>query len=159
LLVHRLDMATSGLLLVARNAAAHKHLQQQFIRRTIKKRYVAVLSALIEQQNRRIKLPLRVDLNDRPRQMVCHQYGKPSITDVRLISTDGNTSRVYFYPLTGRTHQLRVHAAHALGLAAPIVGDALYGTPQQRLLLHAERLVFEHPQTAQIITVVSEVPF
>jgi len=152
-------MATSGLLLVALNAAAHKHLQQQFIRRTIKKRYVAVLSAQIEAQERRIELPLRVDLDDRPRQMVCHQHGKPAITDVRLISSDGHTSRVYFYPLTGRTHQLRVHAAHALGLAAPIVGDALYGSAQGRLMLHAERLIFEHPLTAQEITVVSAVPF
>ncbi len=159
LLVHRLDMATSGLLLVAKTGAVHKHLQRQFIRRTIKKRYVAILSRALDQQECRIELPLRVDLDDRPRQMVCYQHGRQAITDVRVIATDGHTSRVYFYPLTGRTHQLRVHAAHALGLAAPIVGDALYGTQQQRLMLHAERISFEHPLTAERIELACAVPF
>jgi tRNA pseudouridine32 synthase/23S rRNA pseudouridine746 synthase len=159
LLVHRLDMATSGLLLAAKNAAVYKNLQRQFLHRTVKKRYVAVLSRAIDIQSRCIDLPLRVDLDDRPRQMVCQEHGKPAITHVRVISCDAQTSRVYFYPLTGRTHQLRVHAAHCLGLSAPIVGDRLYGTDAERLFLHAEKISFKHPQSGKIMEVLSDVPF
>ena len=149
LLLHRLDMDTSGLLLAAKNAQAYKHCQRQFIERRVKKRYVAVLSKAIRDDIKTIELPLRVDLDDRPRQLVCHQHGKPATTHLKLISSDGHTSRVYFYPVTGRTHQLRVHAAHFQGLAAPIIGDRLYGTgaEAERMLLHAEVLCFEHPLT------------
>ena len=159
LLVHRLDMATSGLLLAAKNAHAHKILQQQFIARSVEKRYVAVLAKALDPDVEIIDLPLRVDLDDRPRQMVCYQHGKKAITQVEVISTDDQVSRVYFYPLTGRTHQLRVHAAHSKGLAAPIVGDALYGVAAERMMLHAEKLGFYHPQTNKRMTIKSEVPF
>lgn len=159
LLVHRLDMDTSGLLLAAKNARVHKHLQKQFINRSLKKRYVAVLSRVIKKQNVTVDLPLRVDLNDRPRQLVCYEHGKTAVTHAKVISSNANTSRVYFYPVTGRTHQLRLHAAHSKGLSAPIVGDELYGTRSERLLLHAEKINFEHPLTAERIEVKVNVPF
>lgn len=159
LLVHRLDMATSGLLLATKNKRAHKNLQKQFLRRTVDKRYVAVLSRAIDSTNKVIDLPLRVDLDDRPRQMVCYEHGKSALTRVEVISIDSETSRVYLYPQTGRTHQLRVHAAHAKGLSAPIVGDELYGVRAERMLLHAESLSFDHPVTGERIRLESEVPF
>ena len=159
LLVHRLDMATSGLLLAAKNSRAHKILQQQFIARSVEKRYVAVLSKPLDADVKIVDLPLRVDLDDRPRQMVCYKHGKNAITHFKLISTDDHTSRVYFYPLTGRTHQLRVHAAHSKGLAAPIVGDALYGVAAERMMLHADKLSFDHPQTGIRKTFKAEAPF
>lgn len=159
LLVHRLDMATSGLLLATKNPVAHKILQKQFLCRTVKKRYVAVLSRSIELTSRTLDLPLRVDLDDRPRQVVCYRHGKTALTEVEVISTDNESSRVYFYPLTGRTHQLRVHAAHSLGLSAPIVGDELYGVRSGRMLLHADSLSFNHPLSGNRMTFESEVPF
>ncbi len=159
LLVHRLDMATSGLLLAAKDSQTHKQLQKQFINRSVKKRYVAVLSKKLEKQNETVNLPLRVDLDDRPRQVVCYEHGKNAVTHVTVISTDEQSSRVYFYPVTGRTHQLRVHAAHQLGLDAPIVGDELYGSRSERLLLHAEKLGFEHPLTGEKIEVIAKAPF
>jgi tRNA pseudouridine32 synthase/23S rRNA pseudouridine746 synthase len=134
-------------------------LQKQFIARSVEKRYVAVLSKPIDPEVKSIDLPLRVDLDDRPRQMVCYEHGKKATTRLKVISMDDQTSRVNFYPLTGRTHQLRVHAAHSKGLAAPIVGDALYGTGAERMLLHAEKLSFDHPQTGERMTIKSEVPF
>lgn len=160
LLVHRLDMATSGLLLVAKTASVHKALQRQFIRRQIEKRYVAVVAtaaALAEHGS--IELPLRVDLDDRPRQCVCRTHGKQAKTRWRLVEQGHDRARVYFYPLTGRTHQLRVHAAHRDGLGAPIIGDELYGRSAERLLLHAERLRFYHPLQQRTIEVHSPVPF
>ena len=149
LLVHRLDMATSGLMLAAKSADAHKKLQQQFIRRSIQKRYVALLSGVLTQAQYEIDLPLRVDLDDRPRQRVCQQHGKPAQTRVEVLAVDASTTRVYFYPKTGRTHQLRVHAAHPRGLNSPIVGDELYGVAATRLCLHAESLGFAHPQSGE----------
>lgn len=159
LLVHRLDMATSGLLLAAKNERIYKHLQQQFIHRSVQKRYVALLSKRLHENSFEINLPLRVDLDDRPRQLVCYQYGKAAITRVRVISTDENSSRVYLYPLTGRTHQLRVHTAHSLGLNAPILGDELYGKKAERLMLHAEKLKFQHPVTGENVEFRAKVPF
>ena len=152
LLVHRLDMSTSGLLLAAKNAQTHKHLQKQFIERRIEKRYLAILSKPVKENIDTIRLPLRVDLNDRPRQMVCYEHGKMAETRVEIISRDTNSTRVYFYPVTGRTHQLRVHAAHHRGLASPIVGDELYGKRAERLMLHAETLSFCHPNTGKCMT-------
>ena len=145
LLLHRLDQATSGIMLAAKNSDVYKAIQKQFINRTIKKRYVAVLEHALLQEHEDIDLPLRVDLDDRPRQLVCFEYGKSAQTRVELIRQEGNRCRVYFYPKTGRTHQLRVHAAHQLGLDNPIVGDALYGDTAERLMLHAERIEFFHP--------------
>ena len=159
LLVHRLDMSTSGLLLVAKNARTHKNLQKQFIKRTIKKRYVAVLNGVVETREGLIDLPLRVDLNNRPRQLVCYEHGKPAKTKYKVLETKANTTRIHFYPISGRTHQLRVHAAHHLGLNTPIVGDDLYGTVAKRLHLHAEYLSFEHPVKKEQVSFSCEPPF
>jgi tRNA pseudouridine32 synthase / 23S rRNA pseudouridine746 synthase len=149
LVVHRLDMGTSGLMLVAKTAAVHKELQSQFIRRTIKKRYVALLEGNISRDSGVIDLPLRVDLDDRPRQMVCYDYGKSARTEWQIVSRNEGTTRIHFHPITGRTHQLRVHAAHPQGLNAPILGDELYGTKGIRLHLHADRIVFFHPVSGE----------
>lgn len=149
LIVHRLDMSTSGLMVIALNKQVHKKLQQQFIGRIVKKRYVAILDGLIEQQSGLIDLPLRVDLEDRPRQLVCYDYGKAAQTKWEVIAVEKGRSRVHFYPVTGRTHQLRVHSAHNWGLSTPILGDDLYGKKASRLHLHAETLEFEHPKTKE----------
>ena len=159
LLVHRLDMSTSGLLLAAKTAQAHKHLQKQFITRSVEKCYIAVLSKSIEHEEKIIDLPLRVDLDDRPRQVVCYEHGKAAVTRMEVISSDEVSTRVYFYPVTGRTHQLRVHAAHCNGLAAPIIGDDLYGTRGGRLFLHAQMLRFDHPTTGERMELVAPAPF
>ena len=159
MLVHRLDMSTSGLLLAAKTAKGHKNLQKQFINRSVEKRYLAVLSKVIEDKGKVIDLPLRVDLEDRPRQVVCYEHGKAAVTRMEVISSDADSTRVYFYPVTGRTHQLRVHAAHHKGLAAPIVGDDLYGTRGGRLFLHANMLTFDHPATGNRMELMAPAPF
>lgn len=146
-MVHRLDMGTSGLLVVARNAMMHKHLQKQFLDRTVRKRYVALLSREIAGEEGEITLPLIADPFNRPAQLVCFETGKPSVTMWKVAEKGGGTTRIHFRPLTGRTHQLRMHAAHEQGLNAPIVGDDLYGTPAERLYLHAAALSFVHPVT------------
>ncbi|MCK5697857.1 MAG: RNA pseudouridine synthase, partial [Gammaproteobacteria bacterium] len=151
LIVHRLDMSTSGLMLIALNKDTHKHLQKQFIKRTIKKRYTALLDGLIKEDKGFIDLPLRVDLEDRPRQLVCYEHGKPAKTQWQVIERKNMKTKVYFYPITGRTHQLRVHAAHVKGLGIPIVGDDLYGTKANRLHLHADFLEFQHPISGQSV--------
>ena len=159
LLVHRLDMSTSGILLVAKNKEAHEYLQDQFIRRIVKKRYVALLDGELSEKSGVVDLPLRVDLDDRPRQLVCYEYGKSAKTEWELIEVKNGKSKVYFYPLTGRTHQLRVHAAHPNGLNMPITGDDLYGRKADRLHLHAEQLTFKHPKSKEWMTVTAEVLF
>lgn len=152
LIVHRLDMGTSGLLVVAKTAEAHKHIQKQFLNRTVSKQYTALLSKVIDQTEGEISLPLRADLFNRPRQLVCFKTGKKSITRWKVIETTGTYTKIHFWPLTGRTHQLRMHSAHELGLNAPIVGDDLYGTAAERLYLHAAQLAFVHPKTKQKIS-------
>lgn len=147
LLVHRLDMSTSGILLIAKNKEAHKFLQSQFIERTVKKRYVALIDGEITEKRGEINLPLRVDLDNRPCQLVCYDYGKPAKTNWEVIEIKDNKTKVYLYPTTGRTHQLRVHCAHTKGLQSPIIGDDLYGKKADRLHLHAEFLEFIHPAT------------
>jgi len=147
LTVHRLDMSTSGLMLIAKKKEIHKRLQYQFIKRTIKKRYVALLDGNVEGEGGFIDLPHRVDLEDRPRQIVCFEHGKNARTKWEVIERSNQQTRVYFYPITGRTHQLRVHSAHPMGLNIPIIGDDLYGKKGKRLLLHAESIEFEHPVT------------
>ncbi len=149
LLVHRLDMDTSGILLIAKTEESYKNLQQQFIKRTVKKCYTAVLAGKLQEQKGKIDLPLRVDLNDRPKQLVCYEHGKKALTYWELITSNNNTSLVYFYPVTGRTHQLRVHAAHPKGLNTAILGDDLYGTKANRLHLHAAFIAFKHPISAK----------
>ena len=159
LIVHRLDMSTSGLLLIAKDEETYIKLQSQFIKRTIKKRYVALLDGILKEKEGFIDLPLRVDLDDRPRQLVCYEHGKQAQTKWEVIEVKNNQTRVYFYPISGRTHQLRVHASHELGLKTPIVGDDLYGSKSNRLHLHAEQLVFIHPKTKEITTISADADF
>lgn len=153
LIVHRLDMSTSGLMLIAKTAAANKALQQQFIKRTIKKRYVALLEGVIDADEGIIDLPLRVDLDDRPRQLVCYEYGKQARTQWKVVERTDTTTRIHFFPITGRTHQLRVHAAHSLGLNTAIIGDDLYGNRADRLHLHAAWIQFKHPVTEEVMEI------
>lgn len=153
LLVHRLDMSTSGLLLVAKSKSVHKKLQGQFLKRTITKRYEALLDGILKEDLGEISLPLRVDLDNRPQQLVCYEHGKKAVTKWEKVREADGKTLVNFYPITGRTHQLRVHAAHASGLNTPIVGDDLYGTRADRLHLHAAYLKFEHPVTRESIEV------
>lgn len=159
LTVHRLDMSTSGILVFTKTKEAHKIMQAQFIKRKVKKRYVALLEGTLLTDQGMIDLPLRLDLDDRPRQLVCDEYGKPALTRWKVIEQLDGKARVYFYPETGRTHQLRVHAAHHKGLNTPIVGDDLYGTRADRLHLHAEQLIFHHPETHVEITLTVPAPF
>ncbi len=147
LVIHRLDMGTSGLLLVAKTPQAHKHIQRQFLNRAVTKRYTALLSKAILDKEGEISLPLIPDLYNRPMQLVCFDTGKKSVTLWKVIEVNDSITRIHFWPLTGRTHQLRVHAAHQLGLNAPIVGDDLYGTSDKRLHLHAAYIAFTHPVT------------
>ena len=159
MIVHRLDMSTSGLLLIGKTPDIYKKLQAQFIKRNVKKRYVAQLDGVLSEDSGSINLPLRGDLHNRPNQIVCFEHGKPAQTHWEVIERKDNKTLVYFYPITGRTHQLRVHAAHSLGLNTPIVGDDLYGTKADRLHLHAERITFVHPISKEIITFTCEIIF
>ena len=159
LIVHRLDMATSGLLLAAKTKEVHQALQKQFENRTIRKRYTALLDGKVAEKNGRITLPLCLNPMDRPRQMVDTVHGKAAITDYQVIEETEAYTRVYFYPHTGRTHQLRVHAAHKDGLNTPIKGDELYGRKADRMYLHAAELHFIHPVTGKEVHVVKEAPF
>ncbi|MDR2223056.1 MAG: RNA pseudouridine synthase [Flavobacteriaceae bacterium] len=152
LIVHRLDMATSGILIIAKDKDSHKALQSQFIKKSLEKRYVAILDGIIAEDEGIIELPLRIDFDDRPRQMVCYEYGKYAKTRWEVIERKDGKTKVYFYPITGRTHQLRMHASHPEGLNTPIVGDDLYGTKAERLYLHAERITLRHPKTFEEIT-------
>ena len=159
IIIHRLDMATSGLLVLAKNKKAHKILQSQFINKTIKKRYTALLDGIVKEDKGIINLPLRVDLDDRPRQLVCFEHGKPSETKWEVIERKNGKTKIYFYPISGRTHQLRVHASHSLGLNIPIIGDDLYGKKSNRLYLHADTLEFIHPSTKEKMVFFKEAEF
>lgn len=159
LIVHRLDMSTSGIMILAKNEDIYKDLQNQFIKRTIQKRYVALLEGIVQENEGFIDFPLRVDLDDRPRQLVCYKHGKTAQTRWKKIEVKDNKTKVYFYPITGRTHQLRVHASHELGLKTPIVGDDLYGKKANRLHLHAEQLTFRHPISKKEMTLSVEAEF
>ena len=151
LIIHRLDMSTSGIIVLAKNKQAHQFIQDQFIRHTVQKRYTALLDGALTEKEGLIDLPLRVDLEDRPRQVVCYQYGKPAQTKFKVLGTENGKTRIHYYPLTGRTHQLRVHSAHSKGLNTPIVGDDLYGKRADRLHLHAGNIQFVHPTTKQFM--------
>ncbi|MCL4150221.1 UNVERIFIED_CONTAM: hypothetical protein GTU68_063767 [Idotea baltica] len=161
MLVHRLDMDTSGLMVLAKTRACHRELQQQFERRRVTKCYVAVLSHNPLGQGGRIQLPIRLNIDNRPEQIVCYEHGKQADTLWHRASyaQSGEVSRVIFKPITGRTHQLRVHAAHPLGLNAAIVGDRLYGVQGDRLMLHAHRLGFTHPVSQAWLELSAAVPF
>lgn len=148
MMMHRLDMDTSGLLVLAKDVDAHRHLSGQFERREIGKTYRARLVAPAPALGGRIELPLRLDVERRPLQIVCTELGRTSVTLWRRLP-GGDPRDVLFHPLTGRTHQLRVHAADPRGLGVPIVGDRLYGEAGPRLMLHAARLAFVHPETGR----------
>lgn len=174
-LVHRLDMDTSGLLMLAKTRTVHKLMGQQFERRQIHKRYQAIVSRPLKALGGIIRLPLRLDIDNRPRQIVCAEHGKASVTVWRKTQLN-NPKAVTLYPLTGRTHQLRVHAASRFGLGTAIDGDRLYGDAvpgvkeslvtdsqitinNQRLMLHADRLQFVHPISLLPISIASPAPF
>ena len=165
MIVHRLDQSTSGILLLAKDKDTHKAMQEQFVKRTVAKRYTALLDGVISGVSGRIDLSIKLDYDNRPRQMVAAD-GKRAITDYRVVGVEEGRTRIEFYPLTGRTHQLRLHSAHAEGLNAPIVGDDIYGHEQRadlddghRLCLHASRLEFTHPHTNERIVIESEAEF
>ncbi|MGI6222417.1 MAG: pseudouridine synthase [Prevotella sp.] len=159
IIVHRLDMQTSGILVTAKTVKAYHDLQRQFAHHEIEKTYIALLEpapkGIVTPKEGRISLPLRPDLDDRPRQLVDHLYGREAITDYRMLSDN----RIELHPLTGRTHQLRVHCAHSEGLSRPIIGDNLYGHPGERLCLHAARLTFRHPVSGKTMTFYDKPPF
>lgn len=159
LIVHRLDMSTSGLLVVAKTKQVHQNLQAQFKNRSIGKRYIALLQGSVSQDAGTVELPLCPNPLDRPRQIVHTGYGKPAVTDFEVLERKDNRTRIAFYPCTGRTHQLRVHAAHPLGLHCPIIGDELYGRKAERLYLHAEMLEFTHPVTGKRISITQKADF
>lgn len=160
LTVHRLDMATSGLMLIAKTKRVHQNLQAQFKNRLVRKRYVALLEGIVPKDKGTVDLPLCLNPLDRPRQMVHTEHGKPAITDYQVLERlDGKRTRIAFYPRTGRTHQLRIHAAHPLGLYCPIIGDELYGEKADRLYLHAEYLEFTHPITGETVRITKEAEF
>lgn len=161
LVVHRLDMATSGILLAAKDKDVHARLQSQFETRIISKEYIAILDGVPSQEFGIIDLPICLNPLDRPRQMVDFENGKPAITEYKVECIKDGRAKVVFKPHTGRTHQLRVHSAHVSGLGCPISGDELYGNPDSasRLCLHASRLVFRHPVSDKEIEIVSPSPF
>ena len=160
LMVHRLDMATSGLMLITKTKRVHQNLQAQFKNRLVRKRYVALLEGIVPKDKGTVDLPLCLNPLDRPRQMVHTEHGKPAITDYQVLERlDGKRTRIAFYPRTGRTHQLRIHAAHPLGLHCPIIGDELYGEKADRLYLHAEYLEFTHPITGKTVRITKEAEF
>ncbi len=157
--VHRLDMDTSGLIVYALTREAHRDLSIQFMNRQVKKTYTALLEGIITEESGRIELPFRLDVDNRPYQIYDPLQGKLGITEWRRVSVEyfkpgRPATRIEFTPLTGRTHQLRVHSAHDLGLGHPIIGDKLYGReePGQRLLLHADMLSFLHPESGERLT-------
>ena len=162
--VHRLDMDTSGIVLFARDTVTHKRLQAAFAGREVKKRYVAVLDGVVTDDSGIIDLPMRPDYGNRPMQIVDDVHGSNATTRYEVIKRDleQGVTLIYFYPLTGRTHQLRVHAAHRRGLGMPIIGDKLYGRSRQsavgRMCLHAESISFVHPTTGCMVELHSPVP-
>lgn len=182
LIVHRLDMATSGLMIIAKTEFAHHRLQQQFLFHRVKKKYIAIIGCkdqeacdkmmkevssnetagkVAHSKKLSLSLPLMPDYLDRPRQIVNHEQGKEAITEYEVLERIDDTHlRLALYPKTGRTHQLRVHCAHQDGLDAPILGDPLYGNEQaSRLYLHAEEITFEHPLTGEKITITRKADF
>lgn len=159
--VHRLDMYTSGLMVLAVSREAHRHLCRQFEERRVVKRYIALLEGIVRGDEGEIRLPFRLDPANRPYQIYDPLQGKMGITRWQRLAVEGGRTRIEFSPLTGRTHQLRVHAAHSLGLGLPIVGDRLYGHGREgeQMLLHAAYLAFAHPSTGEPLHFDSPAPF
>ena len=155
MLPHRLDLMTSGIMLVAKTTEAYHHLQDQFAARTIKKKYLAVVEGEVQQAHGVIDLPLSSDPMNRPCQIVDYEHGKRAITEYRVLDhqlspiTHHSITLLALYPHTGRTHQLRMHCAHQEGLGHPILGDELYGHKADRLYLQAESIAFVHPTTGK----------
>ncbi|MGJ8679381.1 bifunctional tRNA pseudouridine(32) synthase/23S rRNA pseudouridine(746) synthase RluA [Paraglaciecola sp.] len=159
--VHRLDMATSGLMIMALNKAAHRHISKQFELRETHKTYQAIVYGKVTTKSGEVDLPLICDWPNRPKQMVDHERGKKALTQWSVLEHFDNSTRVELKPITGRSHQLRVHM---LSLGHPIIGDRLYAYPDalamaSRLNLHAKTLSFRHPQTEQTLNFDTEVPF
>ena len=159
ILLHRLDMSTSGLLMFTLNPKANKRMQRQFIKRQVQKTYIADISGLVAEEQGVIRLPLAPDYYDLPRQMVCHKTGKASETHWSVLQRFKSSTRLALKPITGRTHQLRVHCAHPEGLGLSIIGDELYGIIGQRLHLHSHQLEFTHPTTKEIIRIEAPIDF
>ena len=161
LIVHRLDMSTSGVMMIAKTEFAYHRLQKAFLNHQIQKKYVAIISGKVIPEKGIISLPLMPDYLDRPRQIVEHEQGKEAITEYEVLEpVDDFHLRIALYPKTGRTHQLRVHCAHQEGLNAPILGDPLYGNEKAaRLHLHAEEITFEHPLTGKKMTITRKADF
>lgn len=161
LIVHRLDMSTSGVMMIAKTEFAYHRLQKAFLNHQIQKKYVAIISGKDIPEKGIISLPLMPDYLDRPRQIVDHEQGKEAITEYEVLEpVDDSHLRIALYPKTGRTHQLRVHCAHQEGLNAPILGDPLYGNEKAaRLHLHAEEITFEHPLTGKKTTIKRKADF
>lgn len=149
--VHRLDMDTSGLMVVALSAEAHRNLSRQFHERLTHKKYIALLDGVLEAEHGTIELPFRLDVDNRPIQIYDEVHGKTGVTHWKKIAVEGQYTRVEFIPVTGRTHQLRLHAYHERGLGIPIVGDPFYGRGKGpgQLKLHACELGFTHPQSGE----------
>lgn len=157
LVVHRLDMATSGLMVFARGEAMQRELSRMFREREVTKRYVALVAGVLEHEVGEIDLPLMVDWPNRPKSKVDHESGKPSLTRYRLLDIEDGDSRVELEPITGRTHQLRLHLA---SIVHPIIGDTLYdGRSAERLMLHSTRLAFDHPITSKPLYFESDAPY
>lgn len=161
LTVHRLDMATSGLIVLGRGAEAQRRLSIAFSERRIEKRYVAIVAGTVAADEGEVDLPLIADWPNRPKQMIDHDIGKPSLTRYRVIAREDGRTRVELEPVTGRSHQLRVHM---MALGHPILGDVFYAPPEtaalsDRLLLHAERLSVPHPETGVKMTFISAPAF
>ena len=161
LIVHRLDMSTSGVMMIAKTEFAYHRLQKAFLNHQIQKKYVAIISGKVIPEKGIISLPLMPDYLDRPRQIVDHELGKEAITEYEVLEpVDDSHLRIALYPKTGRTHQLRVHCAHQEGLNAPILGDPLYGNEKAaRLHLHAEEITFEHPLKGKKMTITRKADF
>ena len=151
--VHRLDMDTSGLMVLALTTDAHKKLSLQFQNRSVKKQYLAMLKGIVENEGGEINLPFRLDIDNRPYQIYDPVHGKWGITLWEKKTVIDQETKILFTPLTGRTHQLRIHASHPMGLGCPIVGDRLYGhgRPGDRLYLHASSLSFQHPDNNETL--------
>ncbi len=159
--VHRLDMATSGLLVLALTAESQRNLSIQFQQRKVQKSYIALLDGVVNDDGGTIELPFRLDPENRPHQIYDPVHGKLGITEWRKIAIEDGRTRIHFVPYTGRTHQLRVHAAHELGLGCPIIGDSLYGSGSfgDKMYLHAAWLSFEHPESGEHLEFEAAVPF
>ena len=159
--VHRLDMDTSGLMVLALRADAHRNLSCQCQEREVQKVYIALLDGVVEEERGEIQLSFRLDVDNRPHQIYDPVQGKLGITFWKKLGVEDRLTRIAFTPVTGRTHQLRVHASHKLGLGFPIIGDRLYGGGKlgDSLMLHAHCLQFRHPESGETLRFESKVPF